>query len=96
MKKLILQFTSTYRICRRYSPDCGTWYVIQAKFLWHWFALNLAFDELNMANQFISYLESKADKLEAISETICETPLSRGDCGVYVEKYPCKTYIINL
>ena len=96
MKRLILIFASKYRICRRYSPDCGTWYVIQFKFLWNWFTLNYAFDELSMANQYISYIESKANKVEAISDTICETPLSRGDCGIYVEKYPCNTYHINL
>ena len=38
-----------YRICRRYSPLSGTWYVIQKKrLLFRWHTLNITFDELSM------------------------------------------------
>ena len=54
-----------YRICRHYSPMVGTWYVIQKKFLFWWRTLPLAFNDLNMANQFIE----KKDKKEKVCVT---------------------------
>lgn len=51
-----------YRICRHYSPLVETWYIIQKKFLFWWRTLPLAFNDLNMANQFIE----KKDKKEKV------------------------------
>ena len=93
MKKLILQFASKYRVCRRYSPLCGEWYVIQVRFMWHWFTLNCAFDELFIANQMIGYLEKEPTIKK---ETLCETPLSKDSYGNFIDKYPCKSNIISL
>lgn len=81
-----------YRICRRYSPLSGTWYVIQKKrLLFGWHTLNITFNELHMANQ---YLELKEVERKS---NICETPLIWNEKkGEFVEIYPCKTNLIKV
>ena len=82
-----------YRICRRYSPSSGTWYVIQRKrkiFGWH--TLNMTFGELSMANQYLKFI-----KVEKQNDDICETPLIWNEKkGEFVEIYPCKTNLIKV
>lgn len=75
-----------YRICRRYSPLVGTWYVIQRRFLFWWLTYDFAFDELVMTNQMLRYMKRGDEDLY----DICDTPLEEED-GVFVERYPCKT-----
>lgn len=82
-----------YRICRRYSPSAGTWYVVQKKrWLFGWHTLNIVFDELCMANQYLKYnifAKQKGD--------LCETPLIWNEKkGEFVEKYPCETNLIKV
>lgn len=82
-----------YRICRRYSPLSGTWYVIQKKgLLFGWHTLNINFDELSMANQYLEFIkEGKRN------DDICETPLIWNENkGEFVETYPCKTNLIKI
>ena len=81
-----------YRICRRYSPLSGTWYVIQKKrLLFGWHTLNITFDELHMANQYIELKEVER------KDDICETPLIWNEKkSEFVEKYPCKTNLIKV
>lgn len=78
------------RICRRYSPLAGTWYVIQKRTLFGWHTLNISFDNLHMANSYIDYSVMLGDE-------ICETPLewSKKKQRFY-EKYPCKTNCIRV
>ena len=56
------------RICRRYNPSLGTWYVIQKKVLFWWHTYNIFFHTVKEANQYLKYAGLK-------SERICETPL---------------------
>lgn len=81
-----------YRICRRYSPLSGTWYVIQKKrLLFGWHTLNITFDELHMANQYLQ-INKEVEK-----DDICETPLIWNEKkGEFVEKYPCETNLIKV
>ena len=82
-----------YRICRRYSPLSGTWYVIQKKrLLFGWHTLNITFDELHMANQYLELIKEVERK-----DDICETPLIWSEKkSEFVEKYPCKTNLIKV
>ena len=83
-----------YRICRRYSPLSGTWYVIQRKrILFGWHTLNITFDELSMANQYLEFIKKGFER----KGDICETPLIWHEKrGEFVEKYPCKTNLIKV
>lgn len=79
-----------YRVCRRYSPLAGTWYVIQKRTLFGWHTLNISFDNLRTANQYI-------DHDVMIRDEICETPLEWGKKKRrFYEKYPCKTNLIRV
>lgn len=79
-----------YRVCRRYSPLAGTWYVIQKRTIFGWHTLNISFDSLHMANTYI-------DNNEMLQDEICETPLEWGKKERrYYEKYPCKTNLIRV
>lgn len=79
-----------YRVCRRYSPLAGTWYVIQKRTLFGWHTLNISFDNLHMANQYI-------DDNVKIGDKICETPLEWGKKKRrFYEAYPCKTNLIRV
>lgn len=85
-----------YRICRRYSPQSGTWYVIQKKrLLFGWHTLNIIFNKLYMANQ---YIKAHQYNIEVkIKDDMCETPLIWNEKkGEFVEKYPCKTNLIKV
>ena len=78
------------RICRRYSPLAGTWYVIQKKTFFGWHTLNISFDNLHMANQYI-------DGGMIIRDEICETPLEwTKKKRRFYEKHPCKTNLIRV
>ena len=81
-----------YRICRRYSPLSGTWYVIQKKrLLFGWHTLNITFDELHMANQYLELKEVER------KDDMCETPLIWNEKkSKFVEKYPCKSNLIKV
>jgi hypothetical protein len=64
--------------------------VIQKKrLLLGWHTLNITFNELYMANQYLEEIEIEHD--------ICETPLiwNEKKCK-FVEKYPCKTNLIKV
>lgn len=78
-----------YRICRRYSPLAGTWYVIQKRTLFGWHTLNISFDNLHMANQYLDEVE--------FQDEICETPLewSKKQERFY-EKNHCGTKLIRV
>lgn len=79
-----------YRICQRYSPSVGTWYVIQKKILFWWHTYNVSFNDLKMSNQFLSDIEyNKQNK-------ICESPLkwSKKNKRFYLE-YPLSTQLIK-
>lgn len=79
-----------YRVCRRYSPLAGTWYVIQKRTLFGWHTLNISFDNLHMANQYI-------DDNMMVRDEICETPLHWGKKKRrFYEAYPCKTNLIRV
>lgn len=82
-----------YRICRRYSPNAGTWYVVQKKrWLLGWRTLNISFAELFMANQYINMVIPTKEK-----DDLCETPLVWNEKkNEFVEKYPCKTNLIKV
>lgn len=80
-----------FRICRRYNPSIGTWYVLQKKILFWWHTYNVTFETLDRANEFLHYAGLK-------SESICETPLECVD-GKFVD--PCfntkhYTYLVKL
>lgn len=84
-----------YKIYRRYSPLSGTWYIIKKRTFFGWHTLNLCFDELEMANQYLR------DELNGYNDNedneICETPLIWNKKEQkYVEKYPCKTNLIKV
>ena len=78
-----------YRVCLRYSPLAGTWYVIQKRLLFGWHTLNISFENLNLANQYFD--------LAGPRDEICEIPLewSKKNRRFY-EKYPCKTNLIRV
>ena len=78
-----------YRVCCRYSPLAGTWYVIQKRLLFGWHTLNISFEDLNLANQYFDLARPR--------DEICETPLewSKKKQRFY-EKYPCKTNLIRV
>lgn len=82
-----------YRICRRYSPLSGTWYVIQKKrLLFGWHTLNITFRELYMANQYLELIKEVERK-----DDMCETILIWNEKkGEFVEIYPCKTNLIKV
>lgn len=86
--------TKKYRICRRYSPSSGTWYIIQKKrLLFGWHTLNITFDELYMANQYLGLIKTGAES----NDEICETPLIWNEKkGEFIEKYPCTTNLIKV
>lgn len=78
-----------YRVCRRYSPSAGTWYVIQKRTLFGWHTLNISFDSLFYANQYLNEVKCKNE--------ICETPLEwHKEQHEFYEKYPCKTNLIRV
>lgn len=83
-----------YRICRRYLPSSGSWYVIQKKrLLLGWHTLNITFDELHMANQYLELIKKGVEK----DDDICETPLIWNEKkGEFIEKYPSKTNLIKV
>lgn len=83
-----------YRICRRYSPSSGTWYVIQKKrLLFGWHTLNITFDELRMANQYLKLIKKGVE----IKDDMCETPLIWNEKkSEFVEIYPCETNVIKV
>ena len=80
-----------YRVCSRYSPLAGTWYVIQKRTLFSWHTLNISFDNLHLANQYFDF------DLASPRDEICETTLewSKKNRRFY-EKYPCKTNLIRV
>lgn len=79
-----------FRICRRYSSLAGTWYVIQKRTLFGWHTLNMCFDNLHMANQYLNNDVNHRDE-------ICETPLEWSEKNLcFYEKYPCKTSLIRV
>lgn len=82
-----------YRICRRYSSLSGTWYVIQKKrLLFGWHTLNIIFDELHMANQYLELIKEVERK-----DDICETPLIWNEKKQeFCEVYPCQTNLIKV
>ena len=82
-----------YRICRRYSPSAGTWYVVQKKrWLFGWHTLNIVFDELCMANQYLECSIFAKQKGE-----LCETPLIWNEKKqMFCEVYPCETNLIKV
>lgn len=78
-----------YRICRRYSPSAGTWYVIQKRTLFGWHTLNISFNDLHMANSYIDGMTNE--------DEICETLLEWDEKKQrFYEKYPCKTNLIRV
>ena len=79
-----------YRICERYSPSVGTWYVIQKKILFWWHTYNVSFHDIKMANQFVRDIEYHKQK------KICESPLkwSKKNKRFYLE-YPLSTKLIK-
>ena len=56
-----------YRVCQRYSPLAGTWYVIQKRTLFGWHTLNISFANLHLANDYLDGVKFR--------DEICETPL---------------------
>lgn len=78
-----------YRVCRRYSPSAGIWYVIQKRTLFGWHTLNISFHNLDLANQYFDKVKSR--------DEIYETPLewSRKEQRFY-DIYPYKTYFIKV
>lgn len=82
-----------YRICRRYLPLSGTWYVIQKKrLLFGWHTLNITFDKLHMANQYLELIKELKKERD-----ICETPLIWNEKkSEFVEIYPCETNVIKV
>ena len=78
-----------YRICRRYSPLAGTWYIIQKRTLFGWHTLNISFNSLLYANQYLNEVKFKNE--------ICETPLKwYKKKNKFYETYPCKTSLIRV
>ena len=78
-----------YRICRRYSPLAGTWYIIQKRILFGWHTLNISFNNLHLTNQYLNEVKFKNE--------ICETPLEwYKKKQRFYEKYPCKTNLIRV
>ena len=81
-----------YRICRRYSPLAGTWYVIQKRKIFGWDTLNISFKNRHSANNYLYEVESRKFRDE-----ICETPLEWNKKRLkFCEKYPCKTDLIRV
>lgn len=80
-----------YRICQRYYPFSGTWYVVQKKILFWWHTYNVSFDDIKMANQFVRDIEDNKQ------DEICESPLewSKKNKRFYL-KYPLKTKLIKI
>ena len=78
-----------YRVCRRYSPHSGTWYVIKKRTLFGWHTLNISFHNIDLANQYI-------DKVKFRDE-ICDTPLewNRKEQR-FCDIYPCNTNFIRV
>ena len=78
-----------YRICRRYSPLAGTWYIIQKRTLFGWHTLNISFNSLLYANQYLNEVKSKNE--------ICETLLEwYKNKNKFYEIYSCKTSLIRV
>ena len=78
-----------YRVCQRYSPLAGTWYVIQKRTLFGWHTLNISFSSLLYANQYLNEVKFK--------DEICETPLEwYKEKHKFYERYPCKTNLIRV
>ena len=79
-----------YRVCRRYSPLAGTWYIIQKQTLFGWHTLNISFANLHFANK---YLPNEVK----LRDEICETPLEWNKKKQrFYEKYPSKTNLIGV
>ena len=79
-----------YRICRRYYPFAGTWYVIQKRiFFFWWRTYNISFENIRDANNLLKDIECNKN------DTICETPLIWNGED-FIEKYPCITNSIKL
>ena len=78
-----------YRVYRRYSPYAGTWYVIKKRTLFGWHTLNISFNNLYLANQYLNEVKFKNE--------ICETPLEwYKKKQRFYEKYLCKTNLIRV
>lgn len=78
-----------YRICRRYSPSAGIWYVIQKRILFGWHTLNISFHNLDLANQYL-------DKVK-LQDEIRETPLEWNKKKQrFYDIYPCKANFIKV
>lgn len=83
-----------YRICSRYSPSSGTWYVIQKKrLLFGWHTLNIIFNKLHMANKYLELLIKEVER----KDDICETPLIWNEKkSEFIEIYPRETNVIKV
>ena len=81
-----------YRICRRYFPYLGTWYVVQKKRLFGWHTYNISFREVSMAQQFIDNID-----YELLFAKMVETPLVYNKhTRRFIEKYPCSSYNVKV
>lgn len=81
-----------YRICRRYSPSSGTWYVVQKKRLFGWHTYNISFREVLMAQQFIDNID-----YELLFTEMIETPLVYDKyTRRFTYKYPCSSYNVKI
>lgn len=56
------------RIAERYSPICGTWFVIQRKFLLWWITYPHCFETFEYARDIIAYGDASE-----LDKDICET-----------------------
>ena len=78
-----------YRVCRRYSPHAGTWYVIKKRTLFGWHTLNISFHNIDLANQYL-------DKVK-FRNKIRKTPLVwNSKERRFCEIYPCKNNLIRV
>ena len=78
-----------YRICRRYSPSAGIWYVIQKRILFEWHTLNISFHNLDLANQYLNKVK--------LQDEIRETPLEWNKKKQrFYDIYPCKANFIKV
>lgn len=77
-----------YRICRRYTPEAGTWYIVQRKRLFGWHTYNISFHDVSMAQRFVKNID-----YELMFAKILETPLEYDKHKrKFIEKYPCSSY----
>ena len=81
-----------YRICRRYTPEAGTWYVVQKKRLFGWHTYNISFREVSMAQQFIDNID-----YALLFATMVETPLVYNKrARKFIEKCPYLSYNVKV